>query len=569
MNKYGRRGIVCFSGSPHTPSGRSIQPVLRRLRIENLVLIREAELTFAPGLNAITGETGAGKTILAQAIGLLLGARGDAAYVGPDGTEAYVEAELDPPPGFFDEEELATLAELRPEDEEGLVLARRVFGDGRTRAYAWGRSAAREDLALAGERLIAMSGQFEQRRLARPSYQLDLLDAFAGEDQQRGRAELRLAWRELAAARRRHAELEQGTAAAESRLAELRALVEDTEGLEPGAEETLRAERERLRHVTELAEGVAAAGEALAPDEGDGASGLVAVAERALAPLERLAPELEQAGNELRDAELRLRETASELRRFLASLEAEPDRLEHVESGLERIAAAKRRFRCASYEELLARAAEARVELAAVDGGADPLAAAARALAEAEERVGGLASELRVGRRAAAEPFAAAVAEELRGIGLGEGEFRVDLREREPAATGVDEVAFLIRPNAGLPFAPAAETASGGELSRIALAIAAVGGGETMVFDEIDAGIGGQTAHAVGETLRRLAGRAQVVTITHLPQIATLADRHFRVEKVAGDPTHTTIEPLEDDDRREEIRRMLGGEQFISAVQEQ
>jgi len=543
--------------------------VLRRLRIENLVLIREAELTFAPGLNAITGETGAGKTILAQAIGLLLGARGDAAYVGPDGTEAYVEAELDPPSGFFDEEELAGLAELRPEDEEGLVLARRVFGDGRTRAYAWGRSAAREDLALAAERLIEMSGQFEQRRLARPSYQLDLLDAFAGEDQQRRRAELRLAWRELGAARRRHDELEHGAAAAEARLAELRALVEDTDGLAPDAEETLRAERERLRHVTELAEGVAAAGEALAPEDGEGASGLVAVAEKALAPLERLAPELERAGNELRDAELRLRETASELRGFLASLEAEPDRLEHVESELERIAEAKRRFRCASYEELLGRAAEARAELTALDGGADPLAAAARALAEAEDRVGALASALRSAREAASEPFASAVAEELRGIGLGDGDFRVELRWREPIASGADEVAFLIRPNAGLPFAPAAETASGGELSRIALAIAAVGGGETMVFDEIDAGIGGQTAHAVGETLRRLAERAQVITITHLPQIATLAHPHFRVEKVAGDPTHTTIEPLEDDERREEVRRMLGGEQFISAVQEQ
>jgi DNA repair protein RecN (Recombination protein N) len=543
--------------------------VLRRLRIENLVLIREADLAFPPGLNAITGETGAGKTILAQAIGLLLGARGDAAYVGPDGTEAYVEAELDPPPGFFEDEELAALAELRPEDEEGLVLARRVFGDGRTRAYAWGRSAAREDLARAAERLIAMSGQFEQRRLARPSYQLDVLDAFAGEDQQRRRAELRLAWRELAAARRRHDELEQGAAAAESRLTELRALADDTEGLEPGAEETLRAERERLRHVTELAQGVAAAGEALAPEEGEGASGLIALAERALAPLERLAPELERAGNELRDTELRLREAASELRAFLASLEAEPDRLEQIESELERIAAAKRRFRCASYDELLARAAEARAELEEVAGGADPLVAAARALAEAEARVDALVSELRVARETAAEPFANAVAEELRGIGLGEGEFRVELRERDPTASGADEAAFLIRPNPGLPFAPAAETASGGELSRIALAIAAVGGGETMVFDEIDAGIGGQTAHAVGETLRRLAGRAQVVTITHLPQIATLADRHFRVEKVAGDPTHTTIQALEDDDRREELRRMLGGEQFISAVQEQ
>jgi DNA repair protein RecN (Recombination protein N) len=543
--------------------------VLRRLRIENLVLIREAELVFEPGLNAITGETGAGKTILAQAIGLLLGARGDAALVGADGDEAYVEAELDPPPGFFDDDEAAALAELRPEGEDGLVLARRVFPDGRTRAYAWGRSAAREDVAAAAERLVAMSGQFEQRRLARPGYQLDVLDAFVGEEQSHRRRTLRQARRELGAARRRRDELTQNAAAAEARLAELRALVEDTEGFEPDSEERLRAERERLRHVTELADGVAAAGEALAPDDGDGAAGLVALAERAIAPLERLAPQLERAGNELRDVELRLRETASELRAFLASLEAEPNRLEQVESQLDAIADAKRRFRSDSYEELLAQAAEAREELAALDAGADPVAAAAQTLAEAEAAVASLAQELHASRQAGAEPFAAAVAEELRGVGLGEGDFRVELREREPSSTGADEAAFLIRPNAGLPFAPVAETASGGELSRIALAIAAVGGGETMVFDEIDAGIGGETAHAVGATLRRLAERTQVVTITHLPQIASLADRHFRVEKVAGDPTHTSIQQLREDERREELQRMLGGEQFLSAVQQE
>jgi DNA repair protein RecN (Recombination protein N) len=541
--------------------------VLRRLRIENLVLIREAELVLAPGLNAITGETGAGKTILAQAIGLLLGARGDAAFVGPEGDEAYVEVEFELPTGFFDDEEASALVELRPEGEDGLVLARRVFPDGRTRAYAWGRSAAREDVAAAAERLVAMSGQFEQRRLARPAYQLDVLDGFAGEEQLKRRAALRVAWRELGTARKRHEELTRDAAAAADRLDQLRALVEDTEGLEPDTEQRLRDERERLRHVTELAEGAAAAGEALAPEDGEGASGLVALAERAIAPLERLAPELERAGNELRDVELRLREAASELRAFLASLEAEPDRLEQVESELDRIAETRRRFRCEGYEELLARAAEARAELEALEGGTDPAAAAAKALAEAEARVDGLAEQLRSVRRQAAEPFALAVASELQGIGLGEGEFRVELREREPSAGGADEVAFLIRPNAGLPFAPVAETASGGELSRIALAIAAVGGGETMVFDEIDAGIGGQTAHAVGETLRRLAERAQVVTITHLPQIASLADRHFRVEKVSGDPTHTTIDELADEERRDELQRMLGGEQFIAAVQ--
>ena len=543
--------------------------MLRRLRIENLVLIRDAELDFAPGLNAVTGETGAGKTIFAQAIGLLLGGRGDATFVGPDASEAYVEAELDCPPGLFEDEALAALGDLRPEDEEALVLARRVFADGRTRAYVWGRSAAREDLAAAGERLIAMSGQFEQRRLARRSYQLDVLDAFADEEQAARRAQLRIAWRELGAARRRHEELEQGAATAEARLAELRALVEDTEGFEPGAEDSLRAERERLRHVTELAAGVAAAGEALAPEEAEGAAGLVALAERSVAPLEHLALELERAGNELRDVELRLRETSSELRAFLSSLEAEPDRLEHVEAELDRIAEARRRFRCATYEELLGRAGEAKDELAALERGADPLGAAAEALAAAEKRVANLASALHDGRKQAAGPFASAVAEELRGIGLGEGEFRVELEDAAPGPSGADEASFLIRPNPGLTFAPVAETASGGELSRIALAIAVVGGGETMVFDEIDAGVGGQTAHAVGESLRRLASRAQVVTITHLPQIASLADRHFRVEKVPGDPTHTRIELLDENERREEIRRMLGGEAFISAVQEQ
>src|SRR2546422_246454 len=321
--------------------------MLSRLRIENLVLIKEAELTFGPGLNAITGETGAGKTILAQAIGLLLGAKGDAGYIGAAGAEAYVEAELDLPAGLLEEDELAAIAGLRPEDEHGLVVARRGFADGRTRAYAWGRSAAREDLA---------------------------------------------------------------------------------------------GDRERLRHVTELADGAAAAAEALAPDEGEGAAGLVGSAERALAPLEQLAPELARAGDELRDVELRLRETASELRGFLTTLEAEPGRLEQIEAGLDRIAEAKRRFRAQSYDELLARAAEAKAELEAIEDGFDPAAAAAEALAAAERKAHRVAEELRATRREAAPRFAEEVARELVGMGLGEGEFVTELRERDPGQTGFDEV---------------------------------------------------------------------------------------------------------------------------------
>jgi DNA repair protein RecN (Recombination protein N) len=534
--------------------------VLRRLRIENLVLIRDAELELDTGLNAITGETGAGKTILSGAVGLLLGSKGEAALIGAAGGEAYVEAELDLPDG----ELLGALEELRPEGEQSLVLARRIFADGRTRAYAWGRSAAREDVAAAAEALIAMSGQFEQRRLGRPSAQLATLDSFAElNDTVR---EARRAWRELQAARRAHEELTRDAEAARERLDGLGALVADTEGLTPEREEELRAERERLRHVTELASGSAAAAAALSGEDERGAADLVAEAERAVAPLERLAPELAAAGESLRAAELTLRETASELRSFLDALEAEPGRLEQVEAELEALADLRRRYRAGSFAELLERAAAAREELAAIADGHDPVAAAAAALSAAEADVARLHAALHAARTEAAPRFADAVAHELAGLGVGEGEFRAELSGADAGASGADQVVFLVRPNAGLPFAPVAETASGGELSRIALAIAAVAGGETMVFDEIDAGIGGQTAHAVADTLRRLADRAQVVTITHLPQIASVADRHFRVEKVPGDPTHTRIEALDGTERRDELERMLGGSEFLAIL---
>jgi DNA repair protein RecN (Recombination protein N) len=540
--------------------------MLRRLRIENLVLIRDAELGFGPGLNAVTGETGAGKTIFAQAIGLLLGARADASAVGADGTEAYVEAELDVPAGFFEDDALAALAELRPEDESGLVLARRVFGDGRTRAYAWGRAVAREDVAAAAERLIAMSGQFEQRRLGRPSFQLDVLDAFCGADHLDRRAEARLAWRELLAARRRYEELTRNADAAAFRLAELHALVEATEGMEPGDEQALLGQRERLRNLEELAEAATTAATAIAPEDGDGAASLAARAERALAPLERLDPELGASAAELRELAVRLGEVGSDLHRFVAGLDAEPGALEGVEERLQAIADLERRFGAASYAELLELAAAAERELGESLAGGDPVEAAERAVFEAQARTDAIAYALRAERQASAKPLGEAVARELAALGMGDGEFLVELRERDPGETGADEVTFLIRPNSGLPFAPIAETASGGELSRIALALAAVAGGETLVFDEIDAGIGGVTAHAVAETLQRLAEHAQILTITHLPQIASVAGTHFRVEKIPGDPTHTRITELDELLRREEIERMAGGAEFIATL---
>jgi DNA repair protein RecN (Recombination protein N) len=543
--------------------------MLRRLLIENLVLIRRADLSFGPGLNVVTGETGAGKTIFTHAIGLLLGTKGDAALLGAAAAEAYVEAELDLPEGLLSEEGFETAAGLAPEDEPGVVLARRLFADGRSRAYAWGRALPREDLAGLAERLVAMSGQFEQRRLGRPAHQLDLLDAYAGEAQTRRRSELAAAWRALRGARAHLEERQREAGDQEARLGELRALVAATDDLTTDAEDALRAERDRLRNAAELADAAVAAAEALVPDvdERDGAADLAAVAGRALQPVAGLDTVLAVAAAELDELAVRLREAGSSLRGYLASLEAQPGRLEEVERRLTAMADAKRRFEATSIADLVERAAAARAELELADAGADPLARAQGAVVDAEARYDALAAAAQEARAGASGPFADAGREELERLGLGDGELAVTVRERAAGPTGRDEVELLIRANAGLPLAPVAATASGGELSRIALALRAVAhaqaGEPTILFDEIDAGVGGTTAHAVADALRRLSARSQVIAITHLPQIASVADRHFRVEKVPGDPTHTRIELLGDDERQAELERMLGGQGFL------
>ncbi|MFQ5426585.1 MAG: hypothetical protein ACE5EV_05865 [Gaiellales bacterium] len=433
------------------------------------------------------------------------------------------------------------------------------------------RAIPRAALGSLGQQLIAMSGQFEQRRLASATHQLELLDAFVGPEQVAHRDEARRLWRELGTTRRGVEQARERAGELESRRHELEALVDVVEGLDVGSEDRLRSERTTLLRVADLTAAVAEATELLSPEAGEapGAADLTVRAADALGKVQDVDAGLDRTRCELQAAAVVLREATSAIRSYLTSLEADPARLEHVEHELQRIADARRRYGCADVAELIDEA-EAAQALLDASGATSPLVAMEKELAELERRAAEASRELRACRVEKAAAFGDAVRSELERLGLGPGDLVGPLGARPPGPTGSDRVDFMLQANAGLDHAPVASTASGGELSRIALALRVVAhaqaGESTIVFDEIDAGIGGTTAHAVAESLGRLAERAQVIAITHLPQVASAANQHLRVEKVGGDPAHTTIEVLRGDERRRELERMLGGMEFVSSV---
>jgi DNA repair protein RecN (Recombination protein N) len=542
--------------------------MIRSLEIRDLVVIERAELEPAPGLTAVTGETGAGKTVLAQALGLLAGGPADARAVRPGARHALVQATLALPEGFWDrldEDDPARALREAAEDEAEVVLGRRVPADGRARALLDGGAVPREALAALADALLRFSGQHEHRRLVGPAAQLAALDAYAGTGPAAER--LRVLRRRLRAAERALTAARERREAAERERAELEELVAAVEeaALDPAEEGALLAERERLRHMGALAEGAARAAAALSGDDAElGAVGLVGTALGAVAPLAEVDPGLGPPAEELAAAEGALQETLLGLRRYLDGLEAEPGRLEAVEARLEIYARLDRRYG-PGCEAVLARAAEARESLDALDAGAagDAALAAERdaLLAEAREQAGSLAER----RRAAAPALEEAVAAELSELAMPRARVRVevDADEDDPPA---DRATIWLQANPGLPEAPLAETASGGELSRVLLALHGVAaadpaaGEATWVFDEVDAGIGGVTAAAVGARLAALAGGRQVIVITHLPQVAALADVHYRLDKGPGADgrARTRIEPVEGDALVAELCRMLG-----------
>jgi DNA repair protein RecN (Recombination protein N) len=538
--------------------------MLERLSVRNLVVIREADLELASGLNVVTGETGAGKTMLTQALGLVLGERGDASLVGPNGHEAYVEAVFGVGEELLAEDAFDGVRELVDDLDDGLIAARRVSRDGRARALVCGRAATRAALEAAGAELVSVVSQHEARALSRPAVQRALLDAFAGEEQAARLRAMAAAFDDLAAARRDRAAADDDAAAADRLTVELQDLAARVEGVAPAAGEdgALREERERLRNADALLAAAGGAAALLSPDDGDGAVVLAERAERALRDAEAHDARLAALAADVRDGAIRLAEAAHALHAYAASVEHDPHRLDAVEERLERLDDLRRRH--GSLEGALAAAAAARERLDRLGRRDEELARLVAAEEAAHAAAEAAAAALTAARRSAAGDLGHAVERHLADLGMAEARFRVELGPRELGRAGADDVRFVAAVNPGVDPGAIAQTASGGELSRIALAIRVAAqerrGAPILVFDEVDAGVGGRTALAVADKLAELARTTQVLCVTHLAQIAARADRHFRVVKEPGDPTVTRIERLDGDEVDTELARMLGGD---------
>jgi DNA repair protein RecN (Recombination protein N) len=557
--------------------------VLYELRVENLLLMERAELRLAPGLNMLTGETGAGKTLLAHALDLLLGGRARRGIVRPGASEAYVEGVFELPAGLDGDERL-------PTGVEELVLARRVWPDGRTRAYVCGRAATQADLQELGSQLLSFYGQHEHRKLMLSVAQLELLDAYCGPAQRALRGELRLAYDRARQLEARAAELREMAGARDRELDLLTFELEEIEAAAPteGEQAALAAERDRLRHHQALAQAAGAAVQCIAGGTGadaglpaDGGAGAAEILAEAAQQLERVMavdPRLQGLAERAEALRYESEDLAAELRSYLDDLEAAggeaggAGRLEEIELRLALLARLERKHG-GTIADVLGHAERCRARRDELEHADSALHAIEAELADARSGLERLAERLGKARRRAAPKLAAAVRERLAELAMAEARFEVELSPRADGCGphGADGIEMQIAPNGAGALGPLREVASGGELSRVMLALLSVahgaqdadggrvGSASLLVFDEIDAGIGGHTARAVGEHLRQLSQGRQILCITHLPQVAALADRHFTIVKdLAVTPATTTVTALDGDDVVDELVRMLG-----------
>ena len=545
--------------------------MLTCLRVRSFAIIEALEVELDAGLNIVTGETGAGKSILVDALQLVLGARGRPEVVRTDADAAEVEA-------LFDlsgqAEVLQSLRDQGVETDGELLIRRVVTSTGRTRAYVNGRLVTLAQLKEVTKGLADISSQHEYHSLADARHHLSYLDAFANHGallEEVGQAHATLS--EAAARLEQVVTEERGKADREDLLSyQVNEIESLREALE--SEEALLVERERLRHAEKL--GIAS-GEAEAQlySDDDSICGAVARIAGSLEQASAFDPSLETIANQVREALLQLEDAASELGSYAQDLSFDPARLGTLEDELDRLSRVKRKYGSTG-EEVLAYRDQAAAELDALVRYEERLDRHQRELDEALEEASRVALTLRTKRKAAAAKLSKAISKELSSLGMGEAKVTVELAALEGgprelqvhgarlSPTGIDHAELLIAPNRGEEAKPLRKIASGGELSRAMLAIkrvlAGIGPASLYVFDEVDAGVGGAVAEVIGRKIHEVAQHSQVLCITHLPQISAYADAHYRVHKeVVGKRTKSDIRLLTKNERLEEIARMLGG----------
>ena len=532
--------------------------MLKQLAVHNIVLVERLELEFEPGLGVLTGETGAGKSILLDALGLALGARADSGLVRSGQDQAAVSAELDLP-ADHPVHDLLRDQGIVIEPGEPLIVRRTLKSDGGSRGFIGATAVAAGLMRELGSLLAEIHGQHDDRGLLNPKGHRDLLDAFGGLDA----SPVIEAWTEVT-----RIEAELGQARAEAAAAE-----RDRDYLEHAADEIERfapeeGEETRLAEERTAMQAGVKAGESLTGlDELLGGSdGALAALRQAARRIERGAadhPLLGEALAALDRSVIEASEAEDKIARAADALAFDPARLEQAEARLFDIRALARKHRVEA-DALAALGMQMRQQLTAIEAGTERIAELDQQLSGAREAYSAAAEALSHGRREAAARLDAAVAAELAPLKLDAARFRTAIAPAEAGPSGTDRVEFEVSTNPGAPFGPLTRIASGGELSRFILALkvalAEAGTAATMIFDEVDRGVGGAVASAIGERLARLAENSQVLVVTHSPQVAARASHHYRIEKAHGpDGTRTTVRRLNASERREEIARMLSG----------